>query len=478
MKYFDNRVQELKYKVLREVASQTWKGYDAFSVFNEIANEIIKKDEPPQTCCIYKDRAVVAERIRLAIGGNPKNPNVVQVIDIACDECPEAGYVVTDLCRGCIAHSCKDSCKLDAITIDEHQKAKIDKSKCVECGRCAKACKYSAIHNFQRPCELACKVNAISMAEGGEAYIDPEKCIDCGACVYHCPFGATVDTSSIADIIRTIMRSENNTKYKMYAIVAPSLSAQFLWAKWGQVLTGIKRLGFYSVNEVALGADMVADKESEELLEKGFLTSSCCPAFVSYIKSKYPGMSDKISTNLSPMAELGKFIKENEPGAQVVFIGPCIAKKAEIKLDSVREYVDYVMTFEELVALFDSKNITLADLPELELNDASSFGRQFAKKGGVIKAVEQALKEKDIEDFVFNPIQCDGLDKCKAALARADKGLLDANFIEGMACIGGCVGGSGNLVRWEDAPEEVSEHSEDAAVPEILPNIRKAINVL
>ena len=70
MKLFDNRVQETKYKVLREVAYQTWKGNDVFAEFNEIANNVIPKDEPPQTCCIYKDRAVVAERVRLAVGGS------------------------------------------------------------------------------------------------------------------------------------------------------------------------------------------------------------------------------------------------------------------------------------------------------------------------------------------------------------------------------------------------------------------------
>lgn len=122
MRIFDTKVQEIKYKVLCEVSKQTWEGQDSFAVFNDIANVIVSKDEPTMRCCIYKERAIVADRIRIALGGKKENPNIVEVIDIACDECPEAGHVVTDMCRGCIAHRCQDACKLGAISFDEHQK--------------------------------------------------------------------------------------------------------------------------------------------------------------------------------------------------------------------------------------------------------------------------------------------------------------------------------------------------------------------
>ncbi len=478
MKLFDNKVQETKYKVLREVAYQAWKGNDVFAEFNEIAHNVIPRDEPPQTCCIYKDRAVVAERIRLALGGSKKNKNIVQVIDIACDECPEAGYVVTDLCRGCLAHSCLESCKRNAINIDEHQHAKIDKSKCVECGRCAKACPYGAIHNFQRPCERVCKVNAISMGIGGEATIDEEKCINCGACVYHCPFGATVDVSSIVSVIEEINYAEENCqKDKMIAIVAPSIASQFLYASLGQVITGIKMLGFSEVLEVAVGAEMVAYKEGLELIEKEFLTSSCCPAFVRYIETKHPKMTEYISHNLSPMAELAKHVKKEKPDSVVVFIGPCIAKKAEIRKDGVKEYVDYVITFEELQALFDSKGILLKEQKLTDWNQASYYGRMFARSGGVAAAVEQMLKELNIESFDFNPMICQGIDECKVALLKASKGALGHNFIEGMACVGGCIGGSGNPSRYEQVPEKMRNHIEDAETTAILPNVKKKINI-
>ncbi len=480
MKLFDTKVQETKYNVLREVAIQTWKGNDVFAEFNEIARQVIPKDQPPQSCCIHKDRAVVAERVRLAIGGSKYNKNVVQVIDIACDECPEAGYVVTDMCRGCLAHSCMDACKLKAISVDSRNRAKIDKNKCVECGRCAKVCKYSAIHNFQRPCEKACPVGAISMSATGEAEIDHDQCISCGSCVYTCPFGATVDTSSIVDVINSLKESKmKDSNNPTIAIVAPSVGSQFLYADLEQVITGIHKLGFAEVFEVALGADMVAKKEAEELVEKGFLTSSCCPAFVKYIETKFPELVEHISHNYSPMVELAKFIKEGHPECTIVFIGPCISKKAEVRKPEPSKYVDYAITFEELQALLDSRDIDVRKLEKTEWNQASYYGRGFAKSGGLAEAVTQALKELEITDFEFNPIVCSGIEKCKPALNRAKKGVLQNNFIEGMACIGGCVGGSGNLVRYQDdLPEEMEDHMEDATAVEILPNVKKRIEIL
>lgn len=480
MKLFDTKVQETKYNVLREVAIQTWKGNDVFAEFNEIARKVIPKNQPPQTCCIHKDRAVVAERVRLAIGGSKYNKNVVQVIDIACDECPEAGYVITDLCRGCLNHSCMASCKVNAIHVDSRNYAKIDKTKCVECGRCAKACKYSAIVNFQRPCEKACPVGAISMSDGGEAAIDYEKCISCGSCVYSCPFGATVDKSSIVDVVNSLKESRmKDSNNPTVAIVAPSIGSQFLYAKLEQVITGIRKLGFAEVFEVALGADMVAKKEAEELVEKGFLTSSCCPAFVKYIETKFPEMVEHISHNYSPMVELAKFLKEGHPEYKIVFIGPCISKKAEVRKPEPSKYVDYAITFEELQALFDSRDIDVRQLEETEWNQATYYGRGFAKSGGLAEAVTQALKELEITDFEFNPIVCSGIDKCKPALNRAKKGLLPNNFIEGMACIGGCVGGSGNLVRYqEEPPKAMAGHIDDATAVEILPNVQKTIEKL
>ena len=258
---------------------------------------------------------------------------------------------------------------------------------------------------------------------------------------------------------------------KLIAIVAPAIASQFQYVPLGKVITGIKKLGFAKVLEVAVGADMVAYKEGLELVEKGFLTSSCCPAFVKYIETKHPAMIPHISHNLSPMAELGRSIKEHEPDVKIVFIGPCIAKKAEIKKETVSPYVDYVITFEELQALFDSRDILLRDQEITEWNQASYYGRMFATSGGVAAAVAEILKEMKVDDFELNAISCDGIDKCKAALLKASKGVLPNNFIEGMVCMRGCVGGMGNPTWREDISEEIEEHAEEAEITEILTHL-------
>ena len=461
MRKFDTQVQYLKYKVLREVARQAFEG-TLLEKITDIPKMIIPGNVPTMRCCVYKERAIVQEQMKMAMGGDKNNPNIVECISIACDECPVSGYVVTSACRGCIAHRCQDACKKGAISYDEHQKAVIDKSKCIECGMCAKVCPYSAITNHKRPCQRACKVNAISMDETLAATIDNSKCISCGACVYQCPFGAIMDKSFILNVIDLIKKSENNKNYKLYALVAPSVSSQFKYAKLGQVISGIKKLGFYDSVEAALGADMVAYAEAEELAEKGFLTSSCCPAFVDYIHKTFPQLNDNISHNLSPAATIAKCIKESEPDCKIVFIGPCTAKKAEFSHKDLKQYIDSTITFEELQALFDSRDIDITQLEEESIDDASYYGRIFARSGGLTDAVAQALKEHDLGDFELKPVTCDGIDQCRIALLKASKGVLGGNFIEGMACSGGCIGGAGCLTHGERNKADVDKYGKDA----------------
>ena len=460
MRKFDTKVQYLKYKVLREVARQAWQDTLLENVL-DIPKIIVPGKQPTMRCCVYKERAILAERVKLAMGGSADNPNVIEVIDIACDECPVGGYEVTNACRGCLAHRCEDVCRRGAISFDENHVAHIDKTKCVECGQCAKVCPYTAIVSRKRPCQNACKVKAISMNEEKAATIDNNKCISCGACVYQCPFGAIMDKSYMLNVIDLLRKSEQGRSNKLYAIVAPSISSQFNYARLGQVISGLKALGFHTVVEAALGADMVAEAESRELAEKGFLTSSCCPAFVTYIRQSFPQLLPMVSHNLSPMAAIARFIKETTPDAKTIFIGPCTAKKAEAQLDTVKPYIDAVLTFEELQALFDSRDLDITTLPEDVLDNASYFGRIFARSGGLSDAVAEGLKEQNI-DFDLKPCVCDGIEACRMALLKKSKNVLDANFIEGMACLGGCIGGAGCLTHGEKNKAEVDKYGREA----------------
>ncbi len=461
MRKFDTKVQHLKYKVLREVAKLAWNDTLLDNLL-DIPTTIVPGNTPTMRCCVYKERAILTERMKIAMGGDSDNPNVIEVIEIACDECPMGGYEVTNACRGCLAHRCEDVCRFGALSFDENHVAHIDKTKCKECGSCAKVCPYSAIISRRRPCENACKIKAIHMNENKAAAIDNSKCISCGACVYQCPFGAITDKSFILDAIDIIKKSENNTKYKVFAVIAPSISSQFTYAKLGQVISGLKKLGFHTVVEAALGADMVAYAESAELAEKGFLTSSCCPAFVSYIEKSFPDLLPFVSHNLSPMATIAKYIKEHEAPAKVVFIGPCTAKKAEVQKPEVAQYVDVAMTFEELQALFDSREIDITGLEEDVLDNASYFGRIFARCGGLSDAVAEGLKEHGFDDFELKACSCDGIEACRVALLKKSKNLSDANFIEGMACVGGCIGGAGCLTHGEKNKAEVDKYGKEA----------------
>ena len=457
MRKFDTKVQHLKYKVLREVARLAWND-TLYENLLDIPKQIVPGNKPSMRCCVYKERAILGERVKIALGGDKNNKNIIEVIDIACDECPVCGYEVTNACRGCLANRCEDVCKFGAISFDADHVAHIDKTKCKECGACAKACPFTAIVSRTRPCQNACKVKAISMNPDHSAKIDNDKCIQCGACVYLCPFGAITDKSYIVNAIDMLKNPEN----RVYAILAPSIASQFSYAKIGQVVSGLRELGFHDVIEAALGADMVALSESRELAEKELLISSCCPAFVKYIKNSFPDLVDKISHNMSPMATLAKYIKERDVKAKVVFFSPCTSKKAEAQLDEVKDYVDAVLTFEELQALFDSREIIISKLPESELDNASYFGRIFARSGGLTTAAAEAMKEQGI-DFEVRPVVCDGIEACRIALLKLGRGLLDGNFIEGMACVGGCIGGSSCLTHGEKNKVEVEKYGKEAS---------------
>lgn len=437
---FDTYVQQVKCEVLKEVIKKAYAD-DLTSCYEDIPKKISPGPEPIARHSLDEERAIIEKMISLAMGGDKSNSNSVEVIDIACDECPAEGMFVTPACRGCVAHKCAEVCPKGAITIVNH-KSHIDKEKCIKCGKCTTACPYSAIIKQERPCIRACKADAISVGENKKAKIDNNKCISCGACVYQCPFGAISDKSYILETIDILRKSDNNKNYNVYAVVAPSIAAgQFDNAKPEQIVTGIMKLGFHQVVEAALGADVALYNEAKELKEKGILTTSCCPSFVMYVEKNFPELTKYVSGSVSPMVYAAQIIKESDPNAKVVFIGPCTSKKIEYKLEKTGGAIDSVISFEELQAFFDAKEIDVATLEETDLNNASFYGRIFAKSGGISQGIESVAKEYFDMDNV-KPVAMSGIAACKVNLLKLKMGKALENFFEGMACDGGCLNGA------------------------------------
>ncbi len=475
MKNFESNVQYIKYLVNKEVASRFFQGTLEMGInsLREIAEAIIPGPKALFRCCIYKERHIIEDRVRLVLEPT-KGDVVINVLDSACDECPIDRFVVTEACRGCLGHKCQEVCPRNAISIVNHR-AYINQELCIECGRCKQVCPFNAISEVKRPCIRACSVGAVKMDENRKAMIDHDKCISCGACVHQCPFGAIVDKSFVLDVLTMLRNSWNNTSYHVYAVVAPAISSQFTEVKTGQVLAAIKELGFYDVVEAAIGADMVALAETEEFVEtiaeKGWKTSSCCPAFVDYVRKNYPQYMDHVSTVVSPMVAIARAIRSKDRKARIIFIGPCTAKKVEIKQEDIKGAVDYVLTFEELRAVFDAREMNLADFDEVSAGEPSSYGRIFARTGGVAESVRRVAKLENI-DTEINPIRCNGIEECIKAMKLASFGRLEENFIEGMACKHGCTGGAASLTHDAKGIEQINKFSREALTDNPTEGIR------
>lgn len=320
-----------------------------------------------------------------------------------------------------------------------HDRAYIDPTKCKECGKCSQACPYNAIADLTRPCKKVCPVDAITMDENGICQIDEKKCIQCGACVHSCPFGAIASKSFMVDIINMIKAGK-----KVVAMVAPAVEGQFGdKITMSSIRTACKKLGFADMVEVGLGGDMTAAYEAEEWAEAykqgKKMTTSCCPAFVNMIKLHFPQLLDNMSTTVSPMCAVSRMIKSQDPEAVTVFIGPCMAKKSEAMDLNIEGNADYVMTLGEFSAMMRAKGVEL-EPEENDTQEASIYGKRFGNGGGVTAAVVKCLEEMGEKSDV-NVMKCSGGAECKKALLLLRAGKLPADFIEGMICQGGCVGG-------------------------------------
>ena len=439
--YADENVIKIKHEVLFEVAKAAFDG-NLDEIRDDIPFKLIPGPIPHFRCCIYKEREIIRQRVRLAEGKAPgpvDDGNIIQVISSACEDCPISSYTVTENCQNCLGKACINACKFGAIEAGRHR-SHIDPQKCKECGKCAQACPYNAIAHLKRPCKFSCPVNAITYNEYGISVIDDSKCIRCGKCIHSCPFGAIGSKTYIVNVIDAIKAEDKH----VYAMVAPATEGQFgpniTMNSWKKAMQAV---GFNGFVEVALGADMTAAYEADEWLEAYEAgekkVTSCCPGFVNMVRKHYPDLADKISTTVSPMCAVSRMIKAKDPDAVTVFIGPCIAKKSEVVDQQIADNADYVLTYSEIRAIMKAKDVELEACPN-DNQTASTFGKRFANSGGVTAAVLESLKESD-NCIDAKVCRANGSQECKKTLLLMKVGRLPEDFIEGMACDGGCVGG-------------------------------------
>ena len=440
----------LRHEVLKTVAENEYNGTLDRETIDSIPFNIIPGTTAKFRCCVYKEREIIRQRVRLAMGHLPipinnaehieMKKHIIQVIPAACEGCPINRFQVTENCQNCMQQACKKACAFDAISITPRG-AYIDQTKCRECGKCSEACPYHAIADLMRPCKRSCDVNAIVIGSDRIARIDTDKCIVCGHCVTGCPFGAISDVSQIRDVV-VALKDPNR---EVIAIPAPAAEGQFgPNVTIGRLKTALKKAGFDRVYETALGGDLVSMHEAKELIEHKKegkkMTTSCCPAFVNLIQKHYPNLMEYVSTTVSPMQGNVRYIQEKHPGAYIVFVGPCIAKKHEAEM---LEAPDAVITFEELNALFDALKVDPEECEEEIEADATSYGRRFSSTGGVSASVVKAASEVGVEGVTAKV--CSGVKECKIALAMLKAGKLAEDIIEGMACENGCIAGPGSI---------------------------------
>ncbi len=484
MRGIPSLITDIRKNVFTEVARMAYAGGD-YTNAEDLPYKIVPGDQPLHRESIFLERAIAGERVRLAMGLSIRpiqtrslmtegmdaaaiaeqyyEPPLVNIIPYACHACPENQYKVTVGCQNCLAASCQQVCPKGAISF-VNGRSHIDTSKCIKCGKCAKACPYHAIIHLERPCQASCGMDAIGCDEHGKAVIHQDKCVACGQCLVSCPFGAIVDKGQIFQVIQSILKGD-----KVIAIVAPAFIGQFSGkVSPGKLVTAMKMLGFDSVVEVAIGADMCTIEEAKDFLEKvpaeqDYMATSCCPAWHSMIGKLFPGEKGKISMTLTPMVFTARLMKKEHPGCKVVFVGPCAAKKLEAIREDIRSDVDFVLTFEELMGMFEAKEIDFASIPESEgLNEGTGAGRGFAVAGGVAQAVADMVK-REHPDMEVKTARAEGLRDCRKLMTMAKAGKYKGYLLEGMACPGGCVAGAGTILPIDKAAKFVEKYSKEAA---------------
>lgn len=447
------------------------RGGDLATNIDRIPYVMRPRDGEVSRCCVYKDRAMLKYRAMGILGfgtddevdemtslatyyehalARTKIENEpLSVMDAACSACVRVNYVVTNMCRGCVARPCATNCNKDAISFSGGQ-AHIDPVKCVNCGLCQKNCPFHAIIYVPVPCEEECPVGAITKDERGKEHIDPKKCIYCGRCISACPFGAIIEKSHLVDIFKAF-----ESEKKVIAIVAPAIAGQFK-TSLENILGAIKRVGFDDVVEVAKGADVTTANEAVEFIEKmeegqPFMTTSCCPSYYMLASRHLPEVKPFVSHTRSPMFYTAEIVRRDNPDAVIVFVGPCLAKRFEGFSDP---NVDYVLSFEELGTMLIAYGVNASEdsdyIKDVSIDPSS---RGYAVSNGVMSAVAKAVGDK----AVIKPIVIDGITKQTIRELKGYAKACPGNMIEVMACEGGCVNGCNVIGNPKVATRQVQE---------------------
>ena len=487
MRGVHSAVDDIRRNVFTEVARLAYEDVDLSQV-DMIPYKIGPGEVARHRHDVFLERAIVQERVRLALGmslqpadaQSPVSAHIqeaatdqkyfeeplVNIIPFACNACPPKQIRVTDSCQGCISHPCMNVCPKDAIYLDENKHCHIDQSKCIKCGKCFNQCPYRAISKIERPCAAACGMDAIGSDELGRAKINYDKCVSCGMCLVNCPFAAIADKSQIFQVINAMKKKE-----EVIACVAPAFVGQYgKDATPAKLKAAMRSLGFADVVEVAIGADLCTVEEAHDFLENvpdklPFMGTSCCPAWSVMAKKLFPQFKDCISMALTPMVITARMVKKDHPDARICFIGPCSAKKLEANRRTVRSDVDFVLTFEELQGMFDAKGIDFAQIegdPADDMVEGTAMGRGFAVGGGVAAAVVEAIKHIDPDREVLIEYG-DGLKECRKMLTMAKAGKRNGYLLEGMGCPGGCVAGAGTIRPVKESTVNVENFKSSAA---------------
>lgn len=315
-------------------------------------------------------------------------------------------------------------------------------------------------------CGGICLFDALEKDEKGNVAVNKDLCVGCGDCIENCKAKKLVDSKDILPALA----AAHEQKGPVYAMIAPAFIGQFSAnVTPGKLRSAFKQLGFAGMVEVALFADILTLKEALEfdrsiLTEEDFqLTSCCCPMWIAMIRRVYNQFIPHVPGAVSPMVACGRTIKQLEPNAVTVFVGPCLAKKAEAREPDVKDSTDFVLTFQEVRDIFDFAGINPAELEDDARDHSSRAGRIYAHTGGVSEAVESTVKRLNPNrPIAVRTQQANGVPACKEMLNALKEGKITANFLEGMGCVGGCVGGPKAILNRDEGRENVSQYGNQA----------------